>query len=171
MVWVLEDSSAFLLSTSSPDWSWFCLLCYRRTHTSAVMNVMLPALTCLTLHSWWETESGEVSSPTGNRSHGPGILSHCWPTSLCHGTKVWSWLMTSRWPLSMADQLAWCWRNPWTKVKNGNHLFLSKLSFNINLWAIINWKSNERSGVSKRTNPETLKQVIWRLLLGIKAKK
>lgn len=77
---------------------------------------MPPAQTCLTLLSSWATERGAGSSPTGRRSHGPGILSRYWPTSLLPGTRVWRWLMTLSLPSSMAVQPAWCWRNPSTKV-------------------------------------------------------
>lgn len=88
--WTIFDiSSVFQIISYSSDWTLFCSLCCRRTHTCAVMNVMPPALTCLTHHSWWETGSGEVLLPIGNQSHGPSFLSHYWPTSLCHGTKVW----------------------------------------------------------------------------------
>lgn len=95
--------------------TWFVCFC-RRTRTCAAMSVTRPALTCLTLLSWWETGRGGGSSPTGRQLHGPGILSPCWPTSLCPGTRVWRWSMILSSPSSTADQPAWCWRNLWTKV-------------------------------------------------------
>lgn len=91
------------------------MLC-RRTHTCVAMSATHPARTCLTHPNSWETEKGAGSSPTGRQSHGPGTLSPYWPTSHCHGIRVWRWSMTSLSLLSTAGQPAWCWRNLWTKV-------------------------------------------------------